>query len=218
LPAAACDAIHNESILTVIYTVGHSNHPIERLIALLRRHQITAIADVRSAPYSRHNPQFNREALRNALAQSSIGYAFLGDELGARSKDRSCYEAGRLSYARLAATELFRQGLKRLKTGMIEHRIAIMCAERDPLECHRTILVSRHLAADNIQVEHILGSGELEPHPQALARLRRQLGIPEHDMLRDDEELSNEAYELQGQRIAYVDAGPKIQALREQQP
>jgi uncharacterized protein (DUF488 family) len=202
----------------MIYTVGHSNHSIEQFIALLRRHRITATADVRSAPYSRHNPQFNREALRNSLAQYDIGYVFLGDELGARSKDRSCYEGGRVSYARLAATDLFRQGLNRLKTGMIGHRIAIMCAERDPLECHRTILVSRHLSADNIHVEHILWSGELEPHTQALARLRRQLGIPEHDMFRGEQELSNEAYELQAQRIAYVDAGPKIQALHKQRP
>jgi len=202
----------------VIYTVGHSNHSIEQFTGLLRRHQVTAVADVRSAPYSRYNPQFNREALRNSLAQYGIGYAFWGEELGARSKDRSCHEGGRVSYARLAATELFRLGLNRLKTAMIEQSIAIMCAERDPLECHRTILVSRYLSADNIHIEHILCSGELEPQAQALARLRRQLGIPDHDLFRSDEELSNEAYQLQGQRIAYLDAGPKIQALRKRQP
>jgi len=86
---------------------------------------------------------------------------------------------------------------------MDEHRLAIMCAEKDPLECHRAILVSRHLAADGIDVAHILESGELEPHVQALARLRRRLGMPEHDMFRSDEQLSNEAYELQGHRIAF---------------
>jgi len=187
----------------MIYTIGHSNHSSERFIDLLRRHAITAVADVRSVPYSRRNPQFNREALGRSLAHQGIRYVFLGEELGARSKDRSCYDGARVSYPRLAATHLFQEGLGRLRTAMDEHRLAIMCAEKDPLECHRAILVSRHLAADGIDVAHILESGELEPHVQALARLRRRLGMPEHDMFRSDEQLSNEAYELQGHRIAF---------------
>ena len=190
----------------MIYTIGHSNHSVERFVGLLRQHHITAVADVRSQPYSRFNPQFNRETLKRSLAEGGIRYAFLGEELGARSKDRSCYEGSRVSYARLAATDLFREGLQRLKTGMGEHTIAIMCAEKDPLECHRTILVSRQLTVQGIEVAHILESGSLEPHAHALVRLRRQLRIPEHDMFRSDEQLSGEAYELQGQRIAYVEA------------
>ena len=195
---------HMQNDLT-IYTIGHSNHPIERLLDLLGLHQIGALADVRSAPYSRRNPQFNREALGQALAQREIRYVFLGKELGARTRDRSCYSDGKVVYARLAATELFQQGLSRLKAGALEHRVAIMCAEKDPLDCHRTVLVARRLVAEGINVMHILDTGALETHAQATARLRQRLGVPESDMFRSDEQLADQAYEIQEQRIAYVE-------------
>ncbi len=190
----------------MIYTIGHSNHTIERFLDLLSLHQITAVADVRSSPYSRHNPQFNRETLKHSLTQHDIRYVFLGEELGARSKDRACYDRGKVVYARLAATSLFQEGLRRLKSGLNDFRIAVMCAEKDPLDCHRTILVARQLAASGIEVVHILESGSLETHAEAIARLRRRLKIPENDMFRNDEQLSDEAYELQEQRIAYEES------------
>jgi uncharacterized protein (DUF488 family) len=189
----------------MIYTIGHSKHPIDRFIALLQQHGIEVLADVRSTPYSRFNPQFNREKLQVALAGASIRYVFLGDELGARSKDPSCYdEDGRVSYARLALTDSFRNGLKRLLTGMQEHRIAIMCAEREPLECHRTILVSRELARAGVAVSHILQDGSLEPHHQALQRLSVELELVGSDLFRTPDEVIEDAYEKQGARIAYV--------------
>jgi uncharacterized protein (DUF488 family) len=189
----------------MIYTIGHSKHPIDRFISLLRPQGITAVADVRSTPFSRFNPQFNREKLKQSLAAEGIQYVFLGEELGARSKDRSCYENGRVSYERLARTELFQEGLRRLKAGMADHTIAILCAEKEPLDCHRTILVSKHLAAAGIPVRHILDSGAVEPHEDTLARLRHTLGISDNDMFRSIEQLNEEAYEKQGQRIAYVE-------------
>jgi uncharacterized protein (DUF488 family) len=193
----------------LIYTIGHSNHTIERFLDLLSRHQITALADVRSTPFSRRNPQFNREALRQSLAERDVRYVFLGEELGARSKDRSCYCEGKVVYARLAATDLFQEGLRRLKNGLNEHRVVIMCAEKDPLDCHRTILVARRLVAEGIDVAHILATGALETYADATARLRGRLGIPASDMFRSDGELDDEAYEIQGQRIAYTEpAGP----------
>ena len=188
-----------------MYTIGHSNHTIDRFLDLLSLHQITAVADVRSSPYSRRNPQFNRDALKESLARRDIRYVFLGEELGARSKDRSCYSEGKVVYARLAATELFQQGLQRLKSGASEHRVAIMCAEKDPLDCHRTILVARRLVADGVEVAHILETGALETHAEAVARLRLRLRIPEGDMFKDEAQLTEEAYELQGQRIAYAE-------------
>ncbi len=191
----------------MIYTIGHSNHTIERFLDLLSLHQITALADVRSAPYSRRNPQFNREALRQSIAERDVRYVFLGAELGARSKDRSCYSDGKVVYARLAATDLFQEGLRRLKGGASEHRVAIMCAEKDPLDCHRTILVARSLVADGVDVAHILETGSLEAHAEAVARLRRRVGLPEGDMFRSEGQLDDEAYELQEQRIAYTEPG-----------
>ena len=189
----------------MIYTIGHSKHPIDQFIALLQRHGIDALADVRSTPYSRFNPQFNKEKLQTALAAAGIRYVFLGEELGARTKDPSCYdEEGRVSYAKLAQTELFRKGIERLLTGMQQHRIAIMCAEREPLDCHRTILVSRELERAGVPVTHILHDGALEPHTQLMTRLAADLDLVGTDLFRTPNELIEDAYEKQGSRIAYV--------------
>ena len=186
----------------MIYTVGHSNHPIERFIGLLQLHGITALADVRSTPYSRFNPQFRREKLQAALAVEGIHYVFLGAELGARSEDPAVYGAdGRVSYALLAKTDLFRRGIARLKTGMAEHRISLMCAEREPLECHRTILVSRELAREGVAVTHILADGALESHEQAMQRLVASLKLPEADLFGDPVE---RALDVQGSKMGYA--------------
>src|SRR5262249_62321000 len=117
-----------------VYTIGHSTHDPERFIELLRAHGITAIGDVRSNPYSRMNPQYNRETLKTILAAADITYVFLGRELGARSQDPACYERGKVQYDRLARTELFRAGLDRVRDGMERFRLALMCAEKEPLE------------------------------------------------------------------------------------
>lgn len=186
-----------------VFTIGHSTHPQECFIALLQRHGITALCDVRSKPYSRVNPQFNREELKESLNACGIRYVFLGKELGARSEDPACYEHGKVRYDRLAQTDLFRLGLERVQKGMKDYRVALMCAEKEPLECHRTILVARHLAALGIDVEHIHADGRLESHVAALGRLARMLNLPEHDMFRSTEELLAEAYHRQEERIAY---------------
>jgi uncharacterized protein (DUF488 family) len=186
----------------MIYTVGHSNHPIARFLELLRGPGVNLLADVRSAPYSRFNPQFRRDPLTAALHEHGIEYLFLGAELGARSKDPSCYEDGRVSYRKLAATELFRRGIERLLTAARTHRVAIMCAEKDPLDCHRTILVTRELIRRGESVAHILGSGAIESHEMTMQRLRDRLEL-EQDLFGGD--VDEQAYELRGRQIAYVD-------------
>ena len=156
----------------MIYTIGHSNHPAERFIGLLRQHDIGAVGDVRSLPFSRFNPQFNRERLALALRGAGIHYVFLGEELGARTQDPSLLEEdGRVSYAKLARSEPFRRGLERVMTGMNEHRIALMCAERNPLQCHRTLLISPELERCGVPVAHILPDGALETHAHLMEQL-----------------------------------------------
>jgi uncharacterized protein (DUF488 family) len=192
----------------MIHTVGHSNHPIEQFLARLQPHGITAVADVRSTPYSRFNPQYRRERLQTALAEAGIQYVFLGEELGARSQDPACYDPdGRVSYTRLAKTPLFRKGIERLKTGIVVHRISLMCAEREPLECHRTILVSRELVRDGVTVTHILGDGSLETHEHAMQRLATSLKLTDTDLFSNPADLLEQAYDLQAARIAYVKKG-----------
>ncbi|HWK48644.1 MAG TPA: DUF488 domain-containing protein [Steroidobacter sp.] len=187
----------------MIHTVGHSNHPIAHFLQLLQGQGVTLLADVRSTPYSRFNPQFRRDVLAEELARHDIDYLFLGEELGARSRDPSCYADGRVSYIKLAATDLFRQGIDRLLTAAKSHTVAIMCAEKDPLDCHRTILVARELVKRGEKVLHILANGEIEPHDQAMQRLREKLKIEPTDLFGGD--TNEQAYELRGQQIAYVD-------------
>jgi uncharacterized protein (DUF488 family) len=197
----------------MIYTIGHSKHPIDHFVALLQQHAIGAVGDVRSTPYSRFNPQFNREKLQASLMAAGIRYVFLGEELGARSKDPGCYDqTGRVSYAKLAATPSFRHGLERLLTGMRDHRIAVMCAEREPLECHRTILVARELERLRVPVTHILQDGSLEPHEHAMLRLAAELKLVGSELFRTPAELIEEAYEAQSERIAYTRKAPAMPA------
>jgi uncharacterized protein (DUF488 family) len=189
----------------IIFTIGHSTHPQEHFIALLREHNIEAICDVRSTPYSRVNPQFDREILKESLRTYGIRYVFLGKELGARSEDPVCYVNGKVQYERLAHTDLFRQGLLRVQKGKKKFRLALMCAEKEPLECHRAILVARHLTTLCLEVQHIHADGRIEAHADALSRLARMLHLreDEHDLFRSREDLLAEAYRLQGERIAY---------------
>jgi uncharacterized protein (DUF488 family) len=188
-----------------VYTVGHSTHSIETFLALLKSAAITAIGDVRSHPFSRLNPQFSRNELKPALSSAGIKYVFLGKELGARSKDASCYRNGQVQYELLAKTDLFKKGIERVREGAEKYRIALMCAEKEPLDCHRTILVARTLEEQHIAVKHILATGKIESHEHAMERLISRLHIPKEDMFRSHQVALTEAYDKQASQIAYRD-------------
>ena len=189
-----------------ILTIGHSNHPFGDLAALLGQHRVAAVADVRSVPYSRRHPQFNRRALEGSLEEHGIRYRFLGAELGARSSDPSCYdEEGRVCFARLAQTDAFRRGIELVLQAAARERLALLCAERDPANCHRTVLVAPALVARGASVVHILADGRLESHGQVLDRLCRMTGLPPRDMFRTRTEQWNEALSRRTREIAYTD-------------
>lgn len=185
-----------------LLTVGHSSHEESHFLGLLEKHGVSAVCDVRSSPYSGRNPQFNREDIKRSLALRNIEYVFLGKELGARSEDRSCYVDGQARYDLIAETELFQGGLNRLRYGAGSFRVALMCAEADPLTCHRTILVCRALRKE-LAIAHILPSGELERQDEAEERLLRLTRRGNADLFKPREELIREAYDVQGRRIAY---------------
>jgi len=190
-----------------IYTIGHSTHLIEEFIRLLKKHSITAIFDVRSAPYSRWNPQFNRETFQNELRNHEIQYVFLGEELGARSNDPSCYQNGKVQYDLLSKTALFKQGLERVKNEAKGYRVALMCAEKDPLQCHRTILVARNLVEQGTPIQHILFDGKIESQEQSIERLLENLKMPSSDLFKSKDEIVRDAYRKQGDAIAYSEQG-----------
>jgi uncharacterized protein (DUF488 family) len=203
---------------STIYTIGHSTHPIERFVELLQRHGIRVIADVRSTPFSRFNPQFNRANLGHSLAAAGIRYEFMGEELGARTSDPSCFENGRVSYARLAATPLFQRGLARVREMAKTERVAMMCAEREPLDCHRTILISRELERAGGTVTHILASGALEENRHAMGRLIEQLGLPADDLFAGTPEQIDAAYDAQAAKVAWAPKAGKDSGSRRSKP
>jgi uncharacterized protein (DUF488 family) len=188
--------------------VGHSNHPIEKFIGLLTANGITAVADVRSRPFSRRHPQFNKERLAAQLTQHGIAYVFLGKELGARSEDPSCYEEGKVQYPRLAATAAFKAGIERVLAGAEKFRIALMCAEKEPLDCHRTLLVSRALEKTGASIVHIMADGSVEMQDKTMSRLIEMVGLSKEDMFRKRSDLIAAACELREDKIAYVKRAP----------
>jgi uncharacterized protein (DUF488 family) len=139
------------------------------------------------------------------LATAGIAYVFLGKELGARSENPACYKQGRVQYVRLAKEAIFLEGIDRVKQGMARYRIALMCAEKDPIECHRALLVARRLFESGIPVNHILADGSLESHENMESRLLATCKLPEGDMFKSRDEFVADAYLLQGERVAYQD-------------
>jgi len=188
-----------------LFTIGHSDRPIDDLIALLKLHNVTALCDVRSVPYSRRHPQFNREPLARFLRPHDIEYVYLGDELGARSKDPSCYVNGKASFQKIAATALFKNGLARIRLGREKnYALALMCAEKDPMHCHRSILICRNLRGQGFDIRHIIDFEKTETQAELERRLVAHLKL--HPDIFEDagpDSLIERAYDLQGDRMAY---------------
>ena len=195
-----------------VFTIGHSNHPASAFLTLLRQHGVHAVADVRSVPYSRFNPQFRREALRRELMAAGIAYVYLGGELGGRSDDPTCYREGRICYERVAKTRNFNDGLQRLEAGMAKHRIALMCAEKEPLHCHRTLLVAQALDERGVSVSHIHADGCLESHASAMDRLLDAARLPAADDLlaQSRADLVAAAIRWQTARVGYAPVGENV--------
>jgi uncharacterized protein (DUF488 family) len=190
-----------------LFTIGHSNHMIEHFVGLLTAHGISAIADVRSSPYSEYSPQFNRELLQPKLQDANIEYVFLGRDLGARRAEESCYAGGQAKYDAIRNLPAFRKGLDYVLEGIEQYTVALLCAEADPLACHRTILVCRELRVlrPDLKINHILGDGGLESHEEAERRLIRLHKLqPElFGELTSMSGLIERAYDMQAERIAY---------------
>lgn len=129
---------------STVYTIGHSNHKAVEFLRLLKHYSITAVVDVRSSPFSRMNSQYNQNTLSTLLSENGIAYVFLGKELGARPEDPNCYIKDKVSFDRLSATPTFKLGIDCILKGMEMHSIAIMCSEKEPLICHRTVLISQY--------------------------------------------------------------------------
>lgn len=190
-----------------LYTIGHSSLSTEQLLEYLRMHDISAVVDVRSQPYSRLYPHFSKPALRQSVLEAGLHYVYLGNELGARRSESECYVDGQAKYELIRRLPAFQEGISRVVYGASEETIGLLCAERDPLVCHRSILVCRELRSHKLDICHILNDGSLEPLEAVEIRLTEeeglqpwQLGLLDHF---DLEERIERAYDLRGEKIAY---------------
>ena len=161
-------------------SVGHSNHPIEHFLDLLKRLDVEAVADTRSQPYSRFSPQYDQASLKEKLESAGISYVYIGKELGGRPEGKEFYDAGgHVLYGKVAESDGFKNGLARLERGMREYRtLALLCSEENPSVCHRRLLITRVLAERGIEVYHLRGDGRMESESELRAAERpTQLGL-----------------------------------------
>jgi uncharacterized protein (DUF488 family) len=176
-----------------LFTIGHSNHPIERFLALLREHGVDAIADVRSRPYSRFVPHFGKERLARRLEDEGCAYLFLGQELGGKPAQGDPAHA-RLDYYARVREPSFQSGIETLLDAVAARRVALLCRERDPLDCHRLHLICRHLRPRALDIRHVLPDGKVETQQATERRLLERAGATELPLFQgaagDDEALA----------------------------
>jgi uncharacterized protein (DUF488 family) len=186
-----------------LFTIGHSNIPAERFIGLLRDAGVDAIADVRSTPVSRRFPWFSGENLAARLRQEGMAYATFGDALGGRPRDPELYRDGVADYEAMTKRGEFSAGLDRLLAVAANYRVCVMCAEREPLDCHRCLLVARALAERGLTVGHILHDGTIEPHAATERRLLAESGDDADLFVAGQGERLAAAYRRRARAVAY---------------
>ena len=161
----------------VVFSVGHSNHALDKFIELLHQHRIKVIIDVRSHPYSQYAAQFDMPLLEKALKTAGIKYMFLGNELGGRPASTEFYdEEGRVDYSLIAQSQVFKEGISRMEQDVKTKRTAFMCGEEDPAECHRRLLIGRVLGEHGITMRHIRGDGRLQTEDDVAREESRRQG------------------------------------------
>jgi len=198
--------------MSKIYTVGHSSHKLEYFLLLLKSHGVNCLVDVRSTPYSKYTPQFNMDGLKIFLNSNGIYYIFMGKEFGARREDRSLYTLeGYLDFEKVTETSLFDSGIERIKAGIEkDFNIALMCTEKDPIDCHRNILVAREFHKRNYKVNNILENGKIQTQEYIEKRLldmyfpnRMQQTMFDIGETKSDIELVDQVYRLRNKDIGY---------------
>lgn len=190
-----------------ILTIGHSNHGLARFLELVRAAGGETVVDVRSIPASQYAPHFNQGRLAEDLPAAGLIYEFLGDALGGRPNDAGLFSGDRADYEKMAAAPAFLDGIARVMAIAAERTPVLMCAERDPLECHRCLLVGRRLAESGHAVEHILHTGAIEPHAVAEERLIALEGVG--GLFGTPDEQRAEAYRSRARKTAFAAPAPR---------
>lgn len=192
---------------TDIFTIGHSSLEYESFLALLRGAEINAIADVRSSPYSR-NEQFNREALKKNLESDNISYVYLGTELGGRPSNTDYYCEGIADYEKMSGDEKFKLGIERVLSGAKKYKVALMCSEHSPFDCHRCLLVGRALLDAGMSVHHILSTGKQLSQKEVEQKLVEDYGKGADDLFVSSATQISNAYRERSRQVAYRNTDP----------
>lgn len=196
----------------LLYTIGHSRYEFEYFANLLKKFKINYLLDVRSTPYSKYAETFNREQLENSLASEGITYFFMGKFFGARPDNTDLYsKEGYLDFEKTSRSDLFITGMENVKLGLKKgNNIVLMCTEKDPIDCHRAIMVARAFSLEGIDVQHILPDGKLQTQQELDRRLldryfpdRTQLSLFDYNDPVNDEEIIKSAYRKRNKEIGY---------------
>lgn len=199
-----------------LYTIGHSGHSLKKFIALLNNYKINCLVDVRSNPHSKFHDHFNRKNLSAALQMENIQYVFMGKEFGARRNEPELYNSeGQLDFEKTMKHKLFLSGVERIKDGLSKgYTIAFMCAEKNPLNCHRSMLVARYFFENGFHPVHILESGDSIDQAKIISILidtyypnRNQISLIPEENFEDEQELYKKAYNIKNREIGYVMEG-----------
>jgi len=192
----------------LVFTVGHSNWPFPDFVRLLKSAGIDTVLDVRSRPASGRNPQFTQPAFETLLRGENIGYTFLGEELGGRPANADLYrQNGTVDYQACRKSFAFRAGIERVAAEAARHKVALVCAEEDPLDCHRFLMFSPALVEAGLVPVHLRGNGQLESERAAEDRLLRATGfgdVANNTLFPEARaEALEKAYALQAERAAF---------------
>lgn len=199
--------------MRMIYTIGHSNYDCDYFMALLLKFKINTVVDVRSVPFSKYVPHFNKDNIKNLLNNYGIHHVYMGEELGIIKDNSSLLSKdGYLDYEKVKETVLFKNGIIRIRDGFSKgYTIAIMCTEKDPIDCHRSILIGRELHKEKYSIAHVLFDGSMETQIQLEGRLLNMY-FPvkmQQDLFsiiepnKSEDEILNKAYKLRNIDIGY---------------
>lgn len=176
-------------MISFIYSIGHGQKSTDEFISELRSFDIQYLIDVRSSPFSKWAPQYNRGVIEDFLKQYGIVYLYMGDVIGGRPLDESCYDSeGYFDYKKMAEMPQFQAGLNRLvKANEKGCRVAVMCSETDPAQCHRSKLIGRELYfRNNISMEHIIAVNKSKTQVEIMTELDKGHGNwPEGDLFNE---------------------------------
>ena len=190
-----------------LYAIGYSSYTVDSFIDTLEKYLIQAVVDVRSVPFSKFRPEFNLINIKSILMKNSTYYIPLGDKCGARSTNNKYYINGKVNFKLLSEDKDFKDGLKRIMNSLLKYNIVLMCAEKDPIQCHRTILICRQIKSYNINIHHILADGVLEEHSESELRLLKLFKLDQMHLFMKASDMLEKAYDQQSEKIAYAESG-----------